>query len=112
MITAWLPLATTRPEPGVLEISNLLPNGPWLSPPSTRSRYRVAVHRPTLDQADLELTRESVAPRRIVVLPRGCSRSCRSIAEPLDLNDEHEIIGRVHKERDQALLVLAEVQCA
>jgi hypothetical protein len=31
-------------------------------------------------------------------------------AEPLDLDDEHEIIRRVHQERDQARAVRAEMQ--
>ena len=31
-------------------------------------------------------------------------------AEPLDLDDKHEIIRRVHQERDQAAAVRAEMQ--
>ena len=40
-----------------------------------------------------------------------CGVGCSS-AEPLDPDDEHEVIWRVDQERDEALVVLAEMQRA
>jgi hypothetical protein len=35
-----------------------------------------------------------------------------SFAEPLDLDDEHEVIRRVDQERDESRMLLAEMQRA
>ena len=43
------------------------------------------------------------------VRPPGESRTLLA-AEPLDLDDKHEIIRRVHQERNQAAAVWAEMQ--
>ncbi len=41
----------------------------------------------------------------------GSGKLC-SLAEPLDLDNEHEIIGRINQERNETLVVLAEMQRA
>jgi hypothetical protein len=57
-------------------------------------------HRPPADQ-------RMAAPGGI--RPPGESQTLLT-AEPLDLDDKHEIIRRIHQERDQAHAVRAEIQ--
>jgi hypothetical protein len=35
-----------------------------------------------------------------------------SFAEPLDLDDEHEVIRWIDQERDESRVMLAEMQCS
>jgi hypothetical protein len=40
------------------------------------------------------------------------STSAGSVAEPLDLDDEHEVIRWVDQEHDESFVIPAEMQCA
>ena len=81
---------------------------------SSRSRVRVAprvatwenVHAGVGAALDEQLYWVTSQPGRLQWPGRA------SAAEPLDTDDEHEVIRRVDKERDESLMVLAEMQGA